>query len=296
MNEKIYEAFLELEKEFPFENYMKCKLPKYLAISSLVLREVRLGSKILDIGCGPCDLTAMLVRIGYDLTGIDDLRDPWHLIGNNPRRIKNFANKIGIKLIIEPIESVKIEENSFDAVLLLDILEHSPNPRLLLNCAISTIKPGGLLLIETPNSVALAKRILLLAGKSNYPNVNFIYFNVGAYRGHVREYNTSELKRLLKASGLTEIRAKLTNNETASLMCESKGLKKLIVKLYDLVSKLYPNFRDTILVWGRKPKDWLPIDDLNAIKNLKSYYSHIVKFNLENEPDNILITKLMTRK
>lgn len=187
---------------------------------------------------------------------------------------------------------MKVEENSFDAVLLLDILEHSLNPRLLLNHAISAIRPGGLLLIETPNSVALAKRVLLLAGKSNYPNINFIYFNVGAYRGHIRECNISELNKLLKVSGLTEIRFKLTNNGTSSLLCESKGLKKLFVKSYDLISNLYPNFRDTILVWGRKPKDWLPIDDLNAIRNLKSYYDHIVKFNLENETDDILVDKL----
>jgi len=292
LNERIYEAFLEVKKEFPFKGYMECKLRKYLVISSLILKSVPLGSKILDVGCGPCDLTAILAKLGYSLTAIDDLRDPWHLMGKNRERIKNFAGEMGIELINEPIESVKLEENSFDAALLIDILEHSLNPRLLLNHVISSLKHGALLLIETPNSAALVKRIRILIGKSNYPSVHFIYFNVGAYRGHVREYTISELKYMLKVSGLTGIKAKLTNTETYSLICESKGLKKLIVNLYNLASTSIPVFRDTILIYGKKPKNWRPIDELTALQNLKKYYSHLTKYNLDNEPDDILIDKL----
>lgn len=291
-NEKIYKAFSEVKKEFPFKDYMDNKLPKYLTICSLILKEIPPRSKILDIGCGPCDLTAILTKLGYNLSGVDDLRDPWHLIGDNRERIKNFANKMGIKFINETMKSAKLEEKSFDAVLLLDILEHSPHPRLLINRAISVIKPCRLLLIESPNSAALAKRILLLVGKSNYPDVNFIYFNVGSYRGHIREYNISGLEKLLKVSGLTKVKAKCINIATLSLICESKGFKKFIIKLYDLVSKIYPNFRDTIVIWARKPKDWSPVDDLKAIENLKSYYPDIVKYNLENEPNKILVNKL----
>jgi SAM-dependent methyltransferase len=243
-------------------------------------------------GCGPCDLTAILAKLGYCMTGVDDLKDPWHLIGKNRERIKNFADKMGIRLINEPIESVELEGESFDAALLVDILEHSLNPRLLLNRVISAIKSQGLLLIETPCSVTLAKRILLLAGKSNYPNVDFIFYNVGAYRGHVREYNISELKRLLKISGLTEIDAKLVNNQTFSLYCESRGFRRFIIKFYDLISGLYPNFRDTIIIWARKPRGWRPIDDLEAIENMKSCYPHMVKYNLENEHNNIIVDKL----
>lgn len=291
MIKKIHEAFLEVKREFPFNDYMACKLPKYLVISSLILTMVPQGSKILDVGCGPCDLTAILAKLGYRMTGIDDLSDPWHLIGRNRERIKNFASKIGINLINKPIELAELD--SFDVVLLIDILEHSLNPRLLLNRAISAIKAEGLLFIETPNSVALAKRILLLMGKSNHPNVDFIYFNVGAYRGHIMEYNTSELKKLLKLSGLINVEVKLTNSMTFSLYCESKGFRRLIIRFYDLISSsLYPNFRDTILIWAKKPRDWSPIDDLKAIENLKNPYPQIVKYNLENEPSNTLVDKL----
>jgi len=128
------------------------------------------------------------------MTGLDDFKDPWHLIGRNRDRITNFAKEMGIRLVNEPIESAKLEEGYFDCVLLIDIIEHSLNPRILLNRAISALKVGGLLPIETPNCVVLAKRVMLLVGKSSNPSVYFIYFNIGAYRGHVREYTVSELR------------------------------------------------------------------------------------------------------
>lgn len=92
---------------------MDGKESKYLRISQIILKELPFGSKILDIGCGPCDLTAIIAKLGYNLTGIDDLKDPWHLIGNNRKRIKDFAEKIGIKLIILPIERVELPEKKF---------------------------------------------------------------------------------------------------------------------------------------------------------------------------------------
>jgi 2-polyprenyl-3-methyl-5-hydroxy-6-metoxy-1,4-benzoquinol methylase len=198
------------------------------------------GRRVLDIGCGPCDLTAILSKLGYSMTGIDDLRDSWHLMGRNRDRIKALAKEMDIQLINEPIGSVRLEENTFAAVLLIDIFEHSLNPRILLNQAISTLKPNGLLLIETPNGVALAKRLLPLIGKSNYPSVGLIYFNVGVYRWHIREYTASELEYVLKQAAIKRVIVKMANIATKQLICESAGYRKIFLRLYDLICAIVP--------------------------------------------------------
>lgn len=291
--DEILKVYSKVKKVFPFKGYMDCKIEKYLNIASIILSEVPRGSKILDLGCGACDLTAILAMLGYDTIGLDDLRDPWHLIGRNRERIINFAKEMGIKLIIEPIETAKLEENHYDCVLLIDILEHSLNPRTLLNKAIATLKVNGLLLIETSNCAALAKRIMLLLGKWRSPSVNFIYFNnLGIYRGHVREYTVSELKWMLKQSGLVDIKVRMTNHEIKSLICERKGIYKIIPRFYDLLSNIYPNFRDTVLIYGRKPKDWKYVSDEEAFILLKRYYQHLVKYNLDNESDEAILLKI----
>jgi len=288
---KIREAFLEVRQKFPFKDYMEPKLDKYLTICRIIMQEVPRGSKILDIGCGPCDLAAILSRLGYNVTGLDDLRDSWHLIGRNRERIKKFAEEMNIRFIQATIESARVDQDSFDAVLLMDIIEHILNPRLLLNRSISVLKNGGVLMIETPNHAALAKRIRLILGKPVYPEAGLIFFAVGEYRGHVKEYVVSELLYILKLIGLTALKVKTENIMTKELLRKSQDLK-ILLKTYDLMSSIFPNFKDTIIAWGRKPKGWIPFDNLLAFKNWKKYYPHIVNYNLDGEDDYQILSKI----
>jgi len=289
----VQRAFIEVKERFPFKGYMEPKLSKYYTVSSLLMEQLQRGARILDIGCGPCDVSAILTKLGYKVTGIDDLRDPWHLIGRNKERILKFAREFGIELIASPMEKAELEKESFDAVLLLDILEHVLKPRYLLNKALSLLRAGGLLVVETPNAAMLAKRILLLLGKSNQTDLNFILYNIGPYRSHIREYTSKEVKTLLEALFMTEVKIKMTNdavNECASAVLAR--LPRLLMKLYGLVSNIYPNFRSTIIAYSRKPQDWKPLDDLMALARFKRIYSHIAKWNLDQEDDVNIIEKL----
>lgn len=291
---EIDRAFLEMQKEFPFgTEYVDGNLNKYIVIISQIMKEWPPGSKILSIGPGPCDLEAILSKLGYSITAIDDLNDHWHLIGKNRERIKDFAKRRNIELIIQFGGSSQMKENYFDVVLLIDIIEHLHNsPRELLNYSISSLKPNGQLIIETPNTVALVNRLKVLFGKTNQVSANFIYWNIGEYRSHIREYTPSELKQILSHHNLTAINSKVINIMTDAVRVDN-FFKKIVVKTYNLISGLYPNFRDTILISGKKPKDWLPTDA--SIREFKKYYSHIEKYNLDNEPDEVLIGKMVGR-
>lgn len=294
----VIRAFQEVRLEFPFPGYMDMddKLSKYLIIISWIMTKVPPKSKVkvLSIGSGPCDLEAILSKMGYDVTAIDDLNDHWHLIGKNRERIKDFAKQMNIKLIVEPAGLPQITENSFDVVLLIDVIEHLHNsPRELLNYVISSLKPNGLLLIETPNAVSLAKRLKVLLGKSNQVNVNYWYWTIGEYRSHTREYTRSELRRILLYHRLTAINARMV--DITFIDIKSRGLlQKIILKIYKLISSLYPNFGDTILISGEKPKNWQPTT--SSITNFKQYYTHMKKWNLDNEPDEVIIKKFLKPK
>lgn len=289
---EIAQAFLEMREKFPFgEGYVSDALNKYIAITSQIMKDYPPGSKILSIGSGPCDLEAILSKLGYDITAIDDLEDPWHLIGKNRERIKDFAKQMNIELIIQSAEQPQLKENYFDVVLLVDVMPHlSGSPRELLNYSISLLKPDGLLLIETANAAALFNRVRLLFGKSDSVDIESFYWTIGKYRGHVKEYTRYELKQVLSYHNLNSIDSKMMNIMID--MVESRNfLKKIIVKMYKLICMLYPNFRDVMLFSGKKPKDWSPTD--NSIKTLKKYYSHIEKYNLDDEPDEVLINKIV---
>ena len=292
---EITRAFLEMQKEFPFSGYVNNNLNKYIHIVSRIMKEGSLpGSKILSIGSGPCDLEAILSKLGYKITAIDDLNDHWHLIGKNRERIKNFAKRMNIELITQSAGLPQLKEKYFDAVLLIDIIEHlHRSPRELLNYSISLLKPNGLLIIETPNAVALVNRLKVLFGKTNQVSADFIYWNIGEYRSHIREYTRSELEKILLHHSLTAVNSTMINIMLYMIdaVRVEKFLKKIVIKTYKLISGLYPNFRDTILISGKKPKSWRPTD--NSIETFKRYYSHIEKYNLDNLPDEVLLNEIL---
>jgi 2-polyprenyl-3-methyl-5-hydroxy-6-metoxy-1,4-benzoquinol methylase len=190
IKDRVTRAFLEVKEQFPFPRYMDHKLYKCIAVSSALLSNgCRPGSRILSIGSGPCDCEGVLSKLGYNVNALDDLSDYWHLIGKNRERILAFAKKMGIEFTMQSLYEHEFRVGHFDAVLLLDVLEHlHRSPRELLNQAVSSLKPGGTLIVETPNAVMLANRLKVLFGKSSQAALDLVFWNIGEYRSHVREY------------------------------------------------------------------------------------------------------------
>ena len=289
-DKEIETAFFEVQNVFPFgSEYLEGKLKRNIYIIKELEMRCPEGSKILSIGAGPCDLEAILSKLGYDVTAIDDLGDQWHILGQNRTRILDFAKSMNIKYILSVGESSKITNNYFDAVLLIDVLEHLHNsPRELLNYAISSLKPGGLLLIETPNSANLFNRLKVLMGKSNQVNIDFIYWNIGEYRSHFREYTESELKKILSYHNLLETKSK--NINTISTAFTGNPLKGLMKYFYIRLSGIYPPFKDTLLISARKPIDWEPIKP--QIKRFRKLYHHLEKYNIDRDNDDLILEKI----
>lgn len=267
----INKAFLFVQEEFPFgKEYLKRKRNKYISIIKQIFIDHPVGSKILSIGSGPCDLEAILSKLGYKVTAIDDLNDQWHMTGNNKERIIDFTKRMNIEFISQSVSSSIKKDNYFDVVLLIDIIEHLHNsPRDLLNYSISSLRPNGLIIIETPNAVSLLKRLKVLFGKSSHINANLIYWNIGEYRSHFREYTRSELRQILNYHNLISLDIKMMNIAIDDID-NINLLKKIVVEIYKLICDLYPNFRDTILLSGKKPENWYQTNI--SIKNFKKSY------------------------
>lgn len=286
MDETI-KAFQKVKKTFPFPNYMDNSFEKYYELVSLIKTEFPEGARILSIGSGPCDLEAILSISGYDITAVDDLEDPWHKIGNNRERIKNFAQKMNIKFFQGSFDLFK-DENGFDLVLLIDIIEHlHESPMNLLNKSLSHLNGEGTIIIETPNVASLKNRFNLLMGR-NVQSSDFFYWNIGPFRAHVIEYTSSDLKSILKKQGIQSIKVKMTNIAVNYLIsCETNPTKRVIYIIYKLIASLTPNLKDTIIIQGKKPVNWWPKEV--SIKKFKKYYEHMDKYNLNQESDSEII-------
>jgi len=103
-------------------------------------------SKILDIGCNFGSLIFLLHESGYkNIQGID-------INLNSIEEGKNKYEKISERINYYDGEKVPFEDNTFDVVLMFDVIEHIPNiDKFLKNEVVRVLKRGGCLIFQTPN-------------------------------------------------------------------------------------------------------------------------------------------------
>lgn len=112
-------------------------------VLDMVKRHARSGAKILDLAAAQGNYTLTLAEHGYDVTWNDiraELADYVKL--KYERGI--VAYKAGNAFEMDFPES-------FDVVLALEIVEHVAHPDIFLQQTLRFVKPGGFLIVSTPN-------------------------------------------------------------------------------------------------------------------------------------------------
>jgi SAM-dependent methyltransferase len=107
-------------------------------------------SEILDVGCGNGLLLDQLKnRTSARLYGTD---------------IFDQESKDWVYKRSDLTNGIPFDDDLFDVVIFGEVIEHVPDPDFLLDEIWRTLKPGGRVIITTPNLASWANRILLLIG------------------------------------------------------------------------------------------------------------------------------------
>ena len=155
--------------------------------------------KLLEIGCF---LGLFLDRIRADGW------EPYRTVANYAR------SQYGLDVIEGVLPQAPLQHGHFDAVLMLHVIEHMPDPAENLREIRRLLKPGGVLVVETPRFNSLAFKLLGRRERSiqNCP-------------GHIFFFTEQTLGQMLSKQGFKVLRVERVGRTlTLDRFCYNLGL------------------------------------------------------------------------
>lgn len=204
------------------------------AVLARELPTAKPGSVWLDLGGGAGEFSDLAFQRGYAVTLVDG--DPRNVASVQPRGIRGVVADLN-----QPLDFV--DEAAVDGVSLIEVIEHVPRAEQLVEEAYRVLRPGGLLLLSTPNAVWWRARLRVLFGRP-----------LEAEGYHYRFFTVSGVLRLLTASGFTVNRVCFSSpafgyNWFARRLLHQKKRRHVPVP------RLFAGFcAQTVYVIGLKPK------------------------------------------
>lgn len=165
--------------------YVPLNEHRYRAHAKL-LEAVGRENRVLDVGCSSGYLAAPLAARRNTVVGVE-------LDAAAARAAQAFCERV----LLGDVETMdlQLEPGSFDVVLLGDVIEHLREPVDTLRRLRRFLRPGGRLVLSTPNVANWAIRLSLLAGRWRYTDRGILD------RTHTHLFTRATLREAIEGAG-----------------------------------------------------------------------------------------------
>jgi len=160
------------------------QIPDYANIADFIAAEIGAAANILEIGSNTGAFLNYLKTRGFKAVGLEP----------NKNAADYAAQKFCHSLINSDLKSAEFNDSEFDAAIMLHVIEHLKNPNIELSEIRRILRPGGLLVIETPSFDSLIFKILKHRERSI------------RCKGHLFFFTPETLKKLLIKNGFEILR------------------------------------------------------------------------------------------
>lgn len=172
------------------------------------LRTMYLGDmapgKLLEVGCGSGRFLHRMRRLGWNVRGTEF----------DPEAAARIRLRYGLGVDVGQLHDLGYAADQFDAIALSQVVEHVHNPVQLLAECRRLLRPGGRLVLTTPNARSVAHR--------RYGR---------AWRGletprHLHLFTPSALAASARAIGLTVVQLQTLSAESAGIYRASDAIRR----------------------------------------------------------------------
>jgi 2-polyprenyl-3-methyl-5-hydroxy-6-metoxy-1,4-benzoquinol methylase len=151
-----------------------------------LIAAVGTGQRVLDVGCSSGYLARPLSELRNTIVGLE--LDP---------EAAGEAEAFCERVLVGDLETMELplEPGSFDVVLCGDIVEHLRDPVAALGRLRPFLRPGGRLVVSTPNVANWAIRLSLLGGRWRYTDRGILD------RSHTHLFTRATLGETIERAG-----------------------------------------------------------------------------------------------
>ena len=189
------------------------------ATFSLVTEVLPPGARILDVAAAQGNFSLALAELGFDVTWNDlraELADYVRLKHENGKI--TFAAGNAFELAFPSL---------FDAVLITEIIEHVAHPDDFLAKAAALVRPGGYVVMTTPNGGYFKNRLPKFSECADPTIFESVQFKPNS-DGHIFLLHMDEIETLAKRAGLVVERIALFTNPLTAGHVKTEALLKIL--------------------------------------------------------------------
>lgn len=167
-----------------------------------ILRDVPPGESVMDVGCGN---GVLLYHLRHRFRQLIGLEFSPHRLAQARLNLSDF-NFRGVQGSAEDMG--EIASGSVDVIVTADVIEHIPDVYRAAEEMLRVLRPGGFLVVNTPNVAFMKKRLYLLAGR--FPSTSQPNEGIGSDLlfdgGHLHYFTFRSLALVLQRAGFELVR------------------------------------------------------------------------------------------
>jgi ubiquinone/menaquinone biosynthesis C-methylase UbiE len=161
LNQHITSHYDDKYSNSDFRSVRRIEIPRYpVHRNQAAVLWAGKGDNVLEIGSGSGDVLLTLADRYKRCVGVELSK----VRAEESRKV--FQNNPNTQIIHGNFESMKMDfpESFFDTIIMSAVIEHLIDPFVVLEKIYNLLKPGGRVLIETPNIAKWTRRVKLLCG------------------------------------------------------------------------------------------------------------------------------------
>lgn len=197
--------------------------------------------RLLEIGMGWGLLLKLAKDRGWQVFGIE----------TSNRQIMFVKNQLNIDCSQNTFEDMFFNDNSFEVVVMDNVLEHTLDPKNILLKVNRILSNNGIVVIRVPNVDGLYYRVSRYYNRIYDSPRKYEYRSERVSLQHMYEFSLNSLGRLLYITGFSVIKAYTIQLNRFDPVLD-RGVRRVLKKAINFFGTILPGWGDQCVVFAKK--------------------------------------------